>query len=1122
MRSMMRRTTLREIKQSLGRYLAILAIIALGVGFFAGLKETKPVMLQSADAYLTEKQFYDYRLLSTLGFEEEDVEVLAAKEGVRAVEGAISADILFQNSQGNESVIKAHSLTENINGLHLLAGRMPEQADECVVDSLLYNESAIGSTVLLSENNTEEDLDNFTYKEYTITGIVESSYYIQFERGNTSLGNGMISGYMYLPLEGFQMDYYTEIFVKFDEDYPLYSEEYDAYLDEKEVLWEEYCEAQGERRYQAIVTEADEELADAEREFEEQKADAEAELADAKKELEDAKAEIADGEESIAEAEAELRDAEAEIRDAEKTIKENEADLIESENTIAENEALLAEKRQEYEDGLAAYQSGKSQVEGTINTLNNAMAEIQKSESELSQSKLEEQRTALEGLINQYPDNPDNEKYLEDLAYIEYLLNNLPALQAELSEKKTQVQNGLSQARAADAQLNSVYMQLAEGAEELANGEAELEEARVLLADGKEQLEEARAELADAKAEVRDGWQTLEEKKQELEDAKEEVADGFKEYEEAYEEYLTEIADAEAELADARQEIADIESPDTYVLGRNTNIGYVCLESDADIVNGIANVFPIFFFLVAALVCITTMNRMVEEQRTQIGVLKALGYGEGAIMGKYLFYSGSAAFIGSVGGFFLGTWLFPTVIWIAYRMMYRMGEIQYLFDWKMFLISLVAALACSMGATWISIRYELKETAAVMMRPKSPKAGKRVFLERVTFIWKRLSFLQKVSVRNIVRYKKRFFMMIIGISGCTALLVTGFGVRDSVTNIAEQQFEEIHLYDLSIMLNEGVGNGDMTGIRAEKTEALRQMLREDFNGDSQLSMETTMDLVVKDQIKSVNIIVAQDPQQIGTFIDLHTSAGSPLTYPAPGEAVITDKISDTYKLEVGDTVKLRDENMKEITLTVSGICENYIYNYVYLHPDTYESSIGELTFKNMYVMLPEEVDAHEAAAAVMQEDNITSVSVTEDMLVRISSMMNSMNYIVILVIANAASLAFIVLYNLSNINITERIREIATIKVLGFFKKETASYVFRENMVLTAIGCALGLFLGKMLHLYVMHEINIDMISFDVHVSMVGYLISIFLTFIFTWGVNLIMSGKLEKINMAESLKSVD
>ncbi len=1003
MRSMMRKTTFREIRQSFGRYFAILAIIALGVGFFAGLKVTKPMMLASAGDYLTQNQFYDYRLLSTLGFEEEDVEALAAKEDVRAAQGAVSVDILFQNAAGNESVIKAHSLTDRINGLHLVAGRMPERGNECVVDSLLYQESAIGSTVVLSENNTEEDLENFAYREYVITGIVESSYYIQFERGNTSLGNGMVSGYMYLPLEGFQTDYYTEIFVKFDEDFPLYSDEYQDFLEEKEPLWEAYCEEQGERRYQEILAEANDELADAERELEEKKADAQKELDDAKKELEDARAEIEDGEKSIEEGWDELAEAE-------RTLSQKETELAEAEEAVARMEAELA--------------NGEAALAG---------------------------QAALLG------------------------------------------ENG-------EAQLAQARM-------ELEAAKAQLEAARAQTEEGNLKLAESRNELAEAE-------KTLKEKEQELEEAKAEWADGQREYEEALAEYEEETADAEREIEDARQEIADIARPDTYVLGRNTNIGYVCLESDASIVAGIANVFPIFFFLVAALVCVTTMNRMVEEQRTQIGVLKALGYGEGAIMGKYLFYSGSAALTGCVGGFFLGTWLFPQVIWIAYRMMYRMGSLQYLFDWKMALVSLIAAMACSMGATWLSIRYEMREAAAMLMRPKSPKAGKRVFLERVPFLWKRLNFLQKVSVRNIVRYKKRFFMMVIGISGCTALLVTGFGVKDSVTNIAERQFDEIHLYDLNIVLKDGTGE--------ERTEELRRILAEDYAGESQTAMETTMDLVTKEQVKAVNIIVAKEPGEIGAFIDLHTGEKEPLSYPGPGEAVITDKISETYGLKVGDTVTLRDENMKEIHATVSGICENYIYNYVYLNPATYEEAMGRPDCRNLYVKLPEEADPHETAAAVMQEENVTSVTVTQDIRVRISSMMGSMNYIVLLVIASAAALAFIVLYNLSNINITERIREIATIKVLGFFRKETASYVFRENIVLTAIGCGLGMILGKLLHLYVMHEINIDMVSFDIHVSAAGYLLSIFLTFAFTWGVNLIMSGKLEKINMAESLKSVD
>ena len=1138
MGSMMRKSTFREIKQSFGRYFAILAIIALGVGFFAGLKVTKPVMLNSANAYLTEKQFYDYRLLSTLGFEEEDVEALAAKEGVRAAEGAVSLDILFEDAAGNEGVIKAHSLPENINGLRLLCGRMPQEADECVVDSLLYDESAIGSRVILSVNNSKEDLEQFTYKEYEITGIVESSYYIQFERGNTSLGNGMIDGFMYLPKEGFQTEYYTEIFVKFDEDYPLYSDAYKDFLEEKEPLWEAYCEEQGERRYQDILAQANEELNDAKRELEEQKADAEKELADAKKELDDAQAQIEEGEESIEEARRELADAkrtlaqkEQELADAEAVLAQNEADLAEAEAAITENEALLAEKRKEYESGMASYESGSAQVSNTISTLESAMSQIRQGEAEIADNEgtIAAGKAYYEALLEDPGLDPaDQAQYQAQLAGLQQTELLLQDKKEELHAKKEQVQSGLSQAYGARSQLNGAASQLAEariqleaGEAELVQARAELEAGRTQLAEAKSQLEEGKIQLADGREELAEAGKTLEEKEEELEEARTEWTDGMREYEDACREYEEETGKAEAEIADAEREIADIQKPETYVLGRNTNIGYVCLESDSNIVAGVANVFPIFFFLVAALVCVTTMNRMVEEQRTQIGVLKALGYGEGAIMGKYLFYSGSAALIGCVGGFFLGTWLFPKVIWIAYRMMYRMGEMRYLFDWKMALISLAAAIACSMGTTWLSIRYELREQAAMLMRPKSPKAGKRVFLERISFLWKRLNFLQKVSVRNIVRYKKRFFMMVVGISGCTALLVTGFGVRDSVTNIADEQFEEIHLYDLSVVLKDGEeAAGTSTG--ASQTEALRQRVADEFGGESQLSMETTMDLVVEDQIKSVNIIVAKEPEGIGTFINLHTKEKEPIAYPSPGEAVITDKIAKTYGLKIGDSIVLRDENMQEIRAVVSGICENYIYNYVYLNPESYLDSMGELVCKNLYVELPEGTDPHGAAAAIMQEECVTSVVVTEDIQVRISSMMGSMNYIVLLVIASAAALAFIVLYNLSNINITERIREIATIKVLGFFKKETASYVFRENIVLTAIGCGVGLILGKLLHIYVMHEINIDMVSFDVHVSLAGYLISILLTFVFTWGVNLIMSGKLEGINMAESLKSVD
>lgn len=991
MKSMMKKTTLREIRQSLGRYLAIFAIVALGVGFFAGLKVTKTVMVESAHDYLLKHQLFDYRLLSTLGFQEEDVQALEQKEHVRAVEGAVEADILYVYGEGNEGVLKAHTLLERINGLELVAGRMPETASECIVDANRYGEEALGSKIILSENNEQKDLDNFVFPEYTIVGIAQASAYIQFERGNSSLGNGRVDGFMYLLPQGFTTDYYTEIYVKFDMDHRIYSPQYDAYMAEREPQWKEYCQEQGERRYLAVVEEAQAELADARKDLEREKAEAEKELAGAEQELKEAEAEIADGE-------AKLAAGEAEIADQLARIEREEEKLTEARAAIEQQKAGLAEAEQ-----------------------------------------------ALAG-----------SEYLPQMAAARQ--------QLELAERQ------------------------------LADGEA-------ALADAKKQIENAQAELT--------------ENRQKLTQAREELNQGREEYRSAREEFEEQMAEAEQKIADAETDIAAIQKPRTYVLGRDTNVGYALFENDSSIVEGIANVFPVFFFLVAALVCMTTMNRMVEEQRTQIGVLKALGYGNGSIMGKYLFYAGSAALGGCAAGYFLGIFIFPLVIWKAYAMMYRLGNVVFVFDWLAALLCLGASLLCSMGTTWVSCRHTLKASAAGLMRPKAPKAGKRIFLERMGFLWNRLKFLHKVSIRNIVRYKKRLFMMVLGISGCTALLVTGFGVRDSVTSIADQQYEEIQTYQLNITLDDEAG----------ENEALRQEIYrvlDTLGGEYTCAYETSLDLQTSEGPKSVNLIVAENPSEFGAYIDLHTPSGEAIPYPGPGEIVLCDKLAGKYRIKAGDSLRLRSQDGPELSAVMSGVCENYIFNYAYVDRQTYEEALGPLTFKNLYVNLPQEADVHEVSAALMNLEHVASVQVNADMLVRFSSMMSSMNYIVFVVIGCAAALAFIVLYNLNNINITERIREIATIKVLGFYRNETSSYVFRENTVLTAMGCALGLVLGKLLHIYVMHEVDIDMISFDVHVRPVSYLLSVLLTFTFTWIVNRIMSGKLNRINMAESLKSVD
>lgn len=917
MRSMIWKSTFREIRESLGRFLAILAIVALGVGFFAGLKVTQPAMLETAQRYFDKTSLYDYRLISTVGFSEDEVETIQKQKDVRAAEGAVTFDIICE-SGGKERVIKMHSITENVNRLVLVDGKLPENASECVVDSNLYDASMIGKTIKLSGDNDTDDLEHFSSREYKITGIVQSPLYSQFERGSTSLGNGRVSGFAYLLPEGFADDYYTEVYVKFDRDFPLYSEEYDAYINQKQDAWETLAENLAAERYQTVRSEAETKLLDGKKQLAEKKEETKSQLDDAKIQLEDAKSQIEEGEKQ--------------------------------------------------------------------------------------------------------------------------------------------------------------------------------------LADAKKQLEESKTQIA--------------EKEAELSNAKKQYEDGKKEYEDGLSTYNKEIEKAEKKISDGEKTLQELKEPDTYVLGRDTNVGYVCFESDSGIVDGVADVFPIFFFLVAALVCVTTMNRMVEEQRTQIGVLKALGYSEHTIMAKYMFYSGSAALTGCVAGFALGTVMFPKVIWYAYGMLYKMESLVYVFDWKLAVISVTVSLICSVGTTFVSVRRELTEVAAELMRPKTPKAGKRVFLEYLPFIWKRLKFLQKVSMRNIFRYKKRFFMMVVGISGCSALLVTGFGVRDSVTGIITQQYTQIQTYDIGITYSSSVAQKQKDELENKEKDGVKNFV---------FVAEKSMDLVGEEKTKSVSLIMADPDSDITPFINLHTEKKEPIAFPQKGETVISAKVADELGIKTGDTVTLQDSDMKTLKVTVSGVCENFVYNYVYLSADTYaEQMKAEPEYKTAFVSVSEGTDAHLLGTALMAMADVAAVNISQDDMERFSSMMGSMDLIVAVIILCAAGLAFIVLYNLTNINITERVREIATIEVLGFYENETAAYVFRENTILTFLGALVGLVLGIFLHRFVMSQIVVDMVSFDVHVKQISFLYSLVLTMVFTWFVDRLMRKKIDAISMTESLKSVD
>ena len=1163
------KTTIREIKGSLGRYMAILAIVMLGVGLFSGLKATTPAMITTENDYLTQQNFFDFRLLSTVGFDEEDVEELIKLDEVADAEGAVSVDALCTLGEGNESAYIIHMLPESINRVVLTGGRMPEHADECLLDSALYGEEAIGMQITVTDSNDEDTLEMFEERTFTAVGIVRSPYYINFERGTTSIGEGKITAFFYVPREAFACDYLTEIYVAARQKYDVYSDEYEDYIDAIQPEIEEKNELLVTERYEELIAEAQEKIDDAQTELDDKRAEAEEELADAWQKILDAEQEISDGEQELIDGEQEIEDGKKEIADAEQEIKDNEQKLIDGEQEIQDKETEILEAEEEVgyheweifdsELTLAAaweeLEQGKQELKEQEEKLHEKDVELQGMESELAEQKaaLEEQSATLVGQKMELEAGRDalnlkneaeglTEEEQDVLAMILKNLEDLAAGEQQLQSGLSQIQGGLEQIQAgkgeieggkeqieeakrkiahqelvlleAEAELREAKNEVSNARTELEDGKAELEKAKQELEDGKIELEDGKAELARAKTDLADAQAELEEGKTDLEEGKIELADAKTEYEEAEAEFEQEVEDAQQKIDDARAELADIEEPDDYVLNRNTNISYACYESDSNIVAAIANVFPVFFFLVAALICMTTMNRMIEEQRTQIGVLKALGYGNAAIMGKYLFYAGSAAVVGAVIGCVGGTWLFPRVIWMGYSIMYSMGEIEYYFDIRVAVLSLLAALLCSVGAAYLSCRHELQSVPANLIRPKAPKSGKRIFLEKITFLWSRLKFLHKVSLRNIVRYKKRFFMMVLGISGCTALLVTGFGLKDSVTNIADMQYDEVQIYDIGITFKDGVQSEDMAGVTTAAAGMLEQI---------SCRYEESVDIDFGGKTKSIYMEIPEDADEIGTFLNLHTQEGDAIPYPGEGEAVLTAKLAENMGIEPGNQVVLRDNDMNSITVTVSALCENYVYNYIYLNKETYVNQIGaEPEFKSAYVLVNDGADVHETAAVFSDMDNVLSVSVIDDMRQRIATMMKSMNYIVALIIVCAGSLAFIVLYNLTNINITERIREIATIKVLGFYAKETADYVFRENLALTAIGAVVGLFLGKWLHWFVMYNINIDMISFKTLITPLSYLLSLVFTFGFALLVNGLMYFKLEKINMAESLKSIE
>ena len=1000
---MLKRSLLRQIRSTFARYLAIFAIIALGVGFFIGLRVCRDAMLQTADAYLSEKHLYDFRLISTLGLTQDDIAAFSALDGVETAAGSVTKDALFLGDEDAVRVLRVHTLTDGINEVELVAGRMPAAGDEVLLDALFYGSDSLGKELVLSEDNEEETRELFAYDRYIVVGLVYASYYVNFERGSTSLGEGRLNGFLYLTEEGFDSEVYTEAFLSLTNRASVYSAAYDAIVDAAEPQVSALLEERAQLRYEDLYQEAESDLLDARVKMDDgewtyvrERAEAEEKLADALSELTDARAKLDDGWAQLADGEAEL------------------------ESQRADANSRLAAARAQLDGAWAEYRSQKADLE------NNAVFSI--------------------------------------------------------------LGIGQDQLAAAEAQLNAAEAQY----------RANAASAQSALAEGEQKLADARKELEDGEAEYQDG-----------------VA----EYEQARAEADEKFSDAEQEIADARQAISDgwaeldkLETPDTYVLDRGANIGYATLENDMGIVRGVARVFPLFFFLVAALVCITTMTRMVDEQRTQNGVLKALGYGSGAIAAQYLFYAGSASVLGCICGFLLGSRYMPLALWKVYRIMYAIDRpVAFVLDWKMFAITSVLFLIGALGATWLVCRSDLRESAAELIRPKAPPAGSRVLLERVTFLWKRIPFLHKVSIRNILRYRKRMIMMILGVGGCTALLIAGFGIRDTIQPIMDYQYTEIQRYDCDVSFREPV-------TESEQAAFLERI--GDLSEQTVFLHEGLMDLTRDGKTVSVYAVVTEEG--LDGMIDLHQGSEQ-IPWPEPGETVIDYRLAKEFGLAPGDQVTFTDEDYRTITLTVSGVYDNYIYDFAMIRAESFRQAWGETPeVKTAFVKLKEDVDAHEASVRIMDDDRVSAVTVLNDMRELVGNMLVSLDYIVLIVLVCAGALAFIVIYNLTNISINERRREIATLKVLGFQPRETAAYVFRENLVLTGVSALFGLPMGYALLRYVMDQIKISNFYFGCRFSLQSCVISVALTFVFALIVDFLLYFKLERIDMADSLKAVE
>lgn len=1146
----------RSITHSWGRFLAIAIIAALGAGFYAGLRMTGPDMRLAGDEYYDGTSLADVRVVSTIGFDESQIDALRDVEGVSAVMPAREADAISeldgvqytlcfqaldvdaaQASTCDDGFTVQSSDDSYMNRPVLKSGTWPTKSDECLLssDTVWQTDVHIGDKVRLIEGTQDLD-DSFAEREFTVVGFVNSSYYTcSTNVGSTSLGSGRLTSFVFVPDSAFADDYpITEAFIAVDgaRDLPWASDAYQAKVDEVANRIDAIADDLKASRIEGLQADAQAALDEKRAEYEQKKADALARFDDGQATLDDSKAQL----DSVA---AELESAKATIAQSESQLASGRAQygsgVAELANQRSQAQTALAQAQAAIDEGWAQYRIAMQKREMLNNKLDEAQKGLDQVNNGLAQvaARIEQAQRAIDELQAQIDAlNPADPTYEEtkakkaaleqQLAQAKAALSQLQQQQAQLESQKTEIEAGIARI---DTETAGVPEQLTAGEQELAaqkavanqgfaSGQASLDAAAAQLAQGQAQLDEGRAQLKSGQAEYADGLSQWENGAAELADKRAQAE--------------AEFADAETQLADAQAEVDDIATmdADVYALDLKKNIGAESFRSDAGRIDQIAQVFPLLFFLVAALVSLTTMTRMVDEERVLIGTFKALGYSNGRIASKYLVYAMVASGVGSIVGIVLLSQFLPWFIMNAYAIIYVVPCRPTPIDPALFLLAAGLSVGITVAATLFAAMATLREKPAALMLPRAPKAGKRILLERIRPLWSRMSFSWKVTARNLFRYKRRFFMAIIGIAGCTGLLLTGLGLQNAINDIIDKQYGELYHYNAIVRMDSDVADVEKNAV-AERVEA---------DSEGPKAWVLTENKIVRtpgasDEIdQRVELNVPQDTQEFGNFNTLRTRVGhKPLAIDDEG-VLISEKLATKLGVSVGDSIAIYDEDAignatgEGREVRVSGIMENYVAQYVLMSPALYESTMGEApSYATLLANVAEGDDVREVFSDdVLAMDGVKTVTYNDETINSYRSMLKSVDSVVVVLVVAAALLAFVVLYNLTNINITERVREIATLKVLGFTPHEVNAYIYRETMLLSLIGAFVGLFLGIAMEGYVVITAEVDQVMFGREIHTLSFIIAFALTMLFSVIVTLAMKFKLKKIDMVESLKSVD